>query len=90
MSWPINFNYDFSFFTSKVWNCIKDLFGIASKYLIENKVYEPEPSFKKSETQFADKVQSLLRALSVEKQEDEKNQIFHERLLSELKTILNF
>jgi len=46
--------------------------------------------FKKSETQFADKVQSLLRALSVEKQEDEKNQIFHERLLSELKTILNF
>ncbi len=46
--------------------------------------------FEKSETQFADKVQSLLRALSVEKQEDEKNQIFHERLLSELKTILTF
>ena len=43
-----------------------------------------------SATRFGDKITSLLKALSIEKQEDEKNQIFEERLMSELKTILNF
>ena len=43
-----------------------------------------------SATRFGDKITSLLKALSIEKQEDEKNQIFEERLMSELKIILNF
>ena len=46
--------------------------------------------FEKTNTTFSEKVPILLKALSIEKQEDEKNQIFHDRLLSELKTILNF
>ncbi|MEK6873541.1 MAG: DNA repair exonuclease [Nanoarchaeota archaeon] len=43
-----------------------------------------------SNTKFGDKISSLLRALSIEKQEDEKNQTFEDRLMSELKSILNF
>jgi len=43
-----------------------------------------------STSKFGEKVPALLRALSTEKQEDEKNQIFQERLLSELKNVLNF
>jgi DNA repair exonuclease SbcCD nuclease subunit len=46
--------------------------------------------FEKTNASFSEKVPLLLKALSLEKQEDEKNQIFHDRLLSELKTILNF
>lgn len=46
--------------------------------------------FEKTESKFSEKVPALLKALSAEKQEDEKNQIFQDRLLSELKTILNF
>lgn len=46
--------------------------------------------FEKSEVKFSEKVPALLKALGAEKQEDEKNQIFHDRLLSELKSILNF
>ena len=45
---------------------------------------------EQTDVPFKDKVPALLKALSIEKQEDERNQIFHDRLLSELKTILNF
>jgi len=46
--------------------------------------------FDKNKSNFAEKVPAVLKALSIEKQEDEKNQIFQDRLLSELKLILNF
>lgn len=44
----------------------------------------------KNNSKFSSKVPSLLQALSIEKQEDERNQIFEERLISEVKTILEF
>jgi len=46
--------------------------------------------YKKNPSKFNDKISSLLKYLGIEKQEDEKNQIFQERLLSELKTVLKF
>jgi DNA repair protein SbcD/Mre11 len=45
---------------------------------------------EKNSTKFSEKIPAIIRALGVEKQEDEKNQIFHDRMISELKTILNF
>jgi len=39
---------------------------------------------------FENKVQDLMKFLNIEKQDDERNQIFHDRLLSELKKVLNF
>jgi len=45
---------------------------------------------KKTPHKFNEKITQLLRALSIEKQEDEKNQVFQDRLIGELKKILNF
>ncbi|MBS3073055.1 DNA repair exonuclease [Candidatus Pacearchaeota archaeon] len=66
-----------------------------SKISIEIKdMHEVEDSIIKdhfsSNIKFGDKISPLLKALSIEKQEDEKNQIFEDRLMSELKNILNF
>lgn len=46
--------------------------------------------FSSNKSKFTDKVSPMVRALSIEKQEDEKNQIFNERLLGELQKILEF
>jgi len=46
--------------------------------------------FTTNPSKFTDKIASLVRSLSIEKQEDEKNQVFNERLLGELQKILNF
>ncbi|MFA5992121.1 MAG: exonuclease SbcCD subunit D [Candidatus Pacearchaeota archaeon] len=46
--------------------------------------------FEENPSKFGDKVPLLLKTLSIEKQEDEKNQIFNDRLLDELSKILNF
>jgi len=66
-----------------------------SKIFLEVKdMHEVEDNIIKehfnTNTKFGDKISSLLRALSIEKQEDEKNQIFEDRLIGELKAILNF
>ena len=44
----------------------------------------------KNNSKFSAKIPTLLQAFSMEKQEDERNQIFEDRLLSELKNILEF
>jgi len=46
--------------------------------------------FSKNQTKFDDKIPAMIKALSIEKQEDEKNQIFSDRLIGELQKILNF
>ncbi|MBI2628886.1 exonuclease SbcCD subunit D [Candidatus Pacearchaeota archaeon] len=46
--------------------------------------------FEKNPSKFSDKIPSMLNALSIDKQEDEKNQIFQDRLIGELQKILNF
>ncbi len=46
--------------------------------------------FEKNTSRFSEKVPTLLKFLSIEKQEDEKNQIFEDRLIGELKNILQF
>lgn len=44
----------------------------------------------KNNSKFSSKIPSLLQTLSMEKQEDERNQIFEDRLMSEVKNILEF
>ncbi len=46
--------------------------------------------FEKNPSKFSDKIPSMLNALSIDKQEDEKNQTFQDRLIDELQRILNF
>ncbi|MFA6023411.1 MAG: exonuclease SbcCD subunit D [Candidatus Pacearchaeota archaeon] len=46
--------------------------------------------FDKSPTKFNDKIPQMLKSLSIEKQEDEKNITFNDRLLGELQKILNY
>ncbi|HRZ86074.1 MAG TPA: exonuclease SbcCD subunit D [Candidatus Paceibacterota bacterium] len=46
--------------------------------------------FEKNPSNFSDKIPLLIKTLGMEKQEDEKNQVFSDRLLSELSSILNF
>ncbi|MBS3092746.1 metallophosphoesterase [Candidatus Pacearchaeota archaeon] len=46
--------------------------------------------FEKNPSKFSDKIPPMLNALSIDKQEDEKNQIFQDRLIGELQRILNF
>ena len=45
--------------------------------------------YKKNPSKFNDKISSLVKSLGIEKQEDERNQIFQDRLFSELKSILS-
>lgn len=44
---------------------------------------------QKNPSKFNEKIPVLIKSLGTEKQEDEKNQIFQERLFSEIKSILN-
>ena len=44
----------------------------------------------KNNSKFGSKIPIILQALTAEKQEDERNQIFEERLISEVKNILEF
>ena len=44
----------------------------------------------KNNSKFSSKIPIILQALTAEKQEDERNQIFEERLISEVKNILEF
>lgn len=46
--------------------------------------------FSTNKSKFTDKISSMVKSLSIEKQEDEKNQIFNERLLGELQKVLDF
>lgn len=46
--------------------------------------------FQNNQSQFTGKIPFLLKTLSIEKQEDERNQIFNDRLVDEVKKILNF
>ncbi|MEM3074510.1 MAG: DNA repair exonuclease [Candidatus Pacearchaeota archaeon] len=46
--------------------------------------------FEKNKSKFSEKALLILKALAIEKNEDEKNQIFEERLLEEVKTIIDF
>jgi len=45
---------------------------------------------EKTSSKFSDKVPSMLKALGAEKQEDETNQVFNDRLIGDLKKLLNF
>jgi DNA repair exonuclease SbcCD nuclease subunit len=45
---------------------------------------------EKNPTKFNIFIDSLINSLQIEKQEDEKNQVFEERLVSELKKVLKF
>lgn len=55
---------------------------------VEDKMIEEY--FEKNPSRFSGNIQGVLRALSIEKQEDEKNSIFHDRLVDELKKVLEF
>lgn len=57
---------------------------------LEENIVETYTNNPEQKTKFNNQIESLIRALSLEKQEDEKNQIFEERLLEELKKILKF
>ena len=46
--------------------------------------------FEKNPSKFSDKIPAMLNTLNIEKQEDEKNQIFQDRLIGDLQKILNF
>ncbi len=45
--------------------------------------------YQKNPSKFNDKISSLVKSFGIEKQEDERNQIFQDRLFSELKSILS-
>ena len=45
--------------------------------------------YQKNPSKFNEKISPLIKSLGIEKQEDEKNQIFQDRLFSELKNILS-
>ena len=49
-----------------------------------------EDYLEKTNSRFNDKVSEILRVLSIEKQEDEKTKIFEDRLIGEIKTVINF
>lgn len=49
-----------------------------------------ETYFTSNPTKFSDKVPLLLKTFGMEKQEDEKNVVFNDRLLDELSKLLNF
>jgi hypothetical protein len=61
---------------------VKDMHEVEDKMIGEY--------FDKTPEKFRDKIPAMIKALSIEKQEDEKNLIFNDRLFEELEKILNF
>ncbi|MEK6891433.1 MAG: DNA repair exonuclease [Nanoarchaeota archaeon] len=65
---------------------VKDMHDIEENVIKDYLSKSSEKSLKR----FEQKIPDLMKFLNIEKQEDEKNQIFSDRLLSEMKKVLNF